>query len=521
MSRVMPKQDTGQRWQRMYEDYTRVWRVNYRGNSLESVLVSSARYNPVCHDWEYTLTDPEGKRIEGVTKERDLKGFAESFFSSRRNIPAKAEEQRKLATTKQIDDAESDSSETASIASSFWSNSTSTTVASFDSDTMDAASEAVIEAFMGDLELCNLFTKAFTNYDREKVLRNGVRLLKWFGRRLLAVANTPTHREAARFFLSRRHDRIIMHGLAEGMEGQILDEEQRKSRSSKLVKLETHLQRQLPGDVESEPSSDSEEEQESTSPLHVDSVKKYLTSSHAFARLKEELSDFVSPFTNESMWMKKLWIGEVPIHFELPSMISKPTRLDDIKLAMEHRSTLRIIWWPLKQPRRLLAPSRIRMLLKTCHKSVHSPEKKVVKCGCEKKEILPKHNEQNEWSYRIDPDFLDEDDHVSLAEQALIHYYHGYEKCFATDRFDNLLLGIPHRINGAEIRFKGYGIWAKQGWTLPKLAGFVLITQGWAMLFVIYWLCRHPGDIQNAFVPALYSLALVTVFVAIPDVFRT
>ena len=144
-----------------------------------------------------------------------------------------------------------------------------------------------------------------------------------------------------------------------------------------------------------------------------------------------------------------------------------------------------------------------------------------MKCGCEKGKVLPKQHEQNEYAYSIQPPYLEEEDHICLAEQALIHYYHGYTKCHATDRFGKLLLGIPHRVNGARLCFKGYGIWARQGWTLPKLAAFVLTTQGWTILFALCWLWYHPGDLQNAFVPAFYSLGLVTVFVAIPDVFRT
>ena len=143
----------------------------------------------------------------------------------------------------------------------------------------------------------------------------------------------------------------------------------------------------------------------------------------------------------------------------------------------------------------------------------------MVRCGFKKGEVLPKRSEQHEYTYNIHPSCLEEEDHICLAEQALIHYYHGYEKCHATDRFRKLLLGIPHRLNGTKLGFKGYGIWARQGWMLPKLAAFALVTQGWAIFFVIYWLSHHPGDLQNAFVPALYSLGLVTIFVTVPDVF--
>ena len=155
------------------------------------------------------------------------------------------------------------------------------------------------------------------------------------------------------------------------------------------------------------------------------------------------------------------------------------------------------------------------------HKSIYEPEKKVVKCCHERDQVLPKHNEQHEYTYVPSPN-LDEEHHICIAEQALIHYYHGHETCqSATNHFDRSILpGVPHRVNGAQIGPKGYGIWARQGWTIPKMAAFVLITQGWAIAFVVFWLCYHPGDIQNAFTPALYSLGLVTIFVAVPDIYQ-
>ena len=146
----------------------------------------------------------------------------------------------------------------------------------------------------------------------------------------------------------------------------------------------------------------------------------------------------------------------------------------------------------------------------------------VVKCKYgTKKEVLPTLNERHEYTYQPYLQFVDKDDHVSLAEQALIHYYHGYETCHATDHFSKLVDSIPYRVNGVELGLKGYGIWARQGWTLPKLAAFALVTQGWAIGFAGCWLYKYPGDLQNAFVPALYWLGFITIFVVVPDVFRT
>ena len=141
-------------------------------------------------------------------------------------------------------------------------------------------------------------------------------------------------------------------------------------------------------------------------------------------------------------------------------------------------------------------------------------------CTC-KGDVLPNLSDQNEYIYNIDPPDLEKEIHILRAERALIDYYHGYNSCHATDHISRLILGIPHRVTGTKLGLKGYGIWARQGWTLARLATFALITQGWAVVFVAFWLWYYPGDLQNAFSPGYYSLGLVTVFVAVPDVLFT
>lgn len=37
-------------------------------------------------------------------------------------------------------------------------------------------------------------------------------------------------------------------------------------------------------------------------------------------------------------------------------------------------------------------------------------------------------------------------------------------------------------------------------------------------MFVPFWLGRHPGDIQNAFIPPFFFLALAGVCVVLPQV---
>ncbi|KAL8911077.1 MAG: hypothetical protein Q9172_007737 [Xanthocarpia lactea] len=428
----------------------------------------------------------------------------------------------------------SDSSETASIASVAWSDSSKSSVSMGASDTLEAGLEEIAEFLLSDKELYQIFVEALTRHNRDKVLKNGARLLKWFGRRLVVSAGKTVEREAAEFFQNRRHCRSIMDRIAlqipENSTEKIWQGQMAQGQLQKLInrdRLEAHLRRTIettgPIDNESEHSIDSEDEQqngEEEPNLNLDAAKSFLKSSDALVRLKEEMGDLISPFGSKAMWKKTLWIDGQQVYFELPDTVPQRTRIDILKLALEKYLKMPIIWWPFKQPRRCLLSNKVRIVL-PCHLRIY-PKKMVVKCKYgTKKEVLPTLNERHEYTYQPYLQFLDEDDHVNLAEQALIHYYHGYETCHATDHFSKLVDSIPCRVNGVELGLKGYGIWARQGWTLPKLAAFALVTQGWAVGFAACWLYKYPGDLQNAFVPALYWLGIITIFVVVPDVFRT
>ncbi|KAL8878006.1 MAG: hypothetical protein Q9198_004096 [Flavoplaca austrocitrina] len=148
-----------------------------------------------------------------------------------------------LETSSEIlEDAESDSSETASIASFAWSNSSKSSVSSGASDTLVAGLDETTEFFLSDEELRDLFAKAFTTQSRKKVLRNGVRLLKWLGRRLVISATTTIEKEAAEFFLSRNHGRSIMNRIALQISDNPIVKGTQGQSSMKREKVETHLQ---------------------------------------------------------------------------------------------------------------------------------------------------------------------------------------------------------------------------------------------------------------------------------------
>lgn len=269
----------------------------------------------------------------------------------------------------QVNDAQSDSSETARIASFAWSDTSEASTSSSASGTLEAAVEEAAEVFMGGEKLHNLLIEAFIVYDQDKISRNGVRLLKWLDRRLMIAANNSTEKEVARFFLSRRLDQAIMNIIARVMESKPLDEgsqgqvgERQRQSSTRKQRFETYFQR-VPNDVESEPPNDSEDEQKETAWLDVSAMTSYLTSSEAFARFKEEFNDFISPFTTEAVWKKKLWVGEAQIRFELPDTDPRTSTIDKFKFALEKGLSMPILWWPFKQPRENLRPDKVRMLL--------------------------------------------------------------------------------------------------------------------------------------------------------------
>ncbi|KAL9039214.1 MAG: hypothetical protein Q9180_002660, partial [Flavoplaca navasiana] len=269
---------------------------------------------------------------------------------------------------------DSDSSETASIASVAWSDSSKSSVSSGSSDALVAGLDETTEFFLSDKELRGLFAQAFTSQSRDKVMRNGVRLLKWLGRRLVVSAKTTIEKEAAEFFLSRSHGRSIMNRIALQIsdkpivkltQGHIAQHQLQSS--MKREKIETHLQQlrdptnSTPNDFESENTTDSEDEQqigEEKEKLNLDAAKSFLKSSDALARLKEELGDFISPFSGEAMWKKTLWIGGQQIHFELPETAPQRTRINEMELALEEHLKMPILWWPLKQPRKWLSSNR-------------------------------------------------------------------------------------------------------------------------------------------------------------------
>jgi hypothetical protein len=119
----------------------------------------------------------------------------------------------------------------------------------------------------------------------------------------------------------------------------------------------------------------------------------------------------------------------------------------------------------------------------------------------------------------LSPPNIAKETHISRSQKALIGFYHGHVRC-ETNKIEKLVLGVPHRFTDSKLQMnEGYGIYAKQGFSMVKGMLFALVTQCWAIAFAAWWLWHHPGDLQNASIPAFYSLAFVALFVAIPDIF--
>ncbi|OCK73877.1 hypothetical protein K432DRAFT_430344 [Lepidopterella palustris CBS 459.81] len=113
----------------------------------------------------------------------------------------------------------------------------------------------------------------------------------------------------------------------------------------------------------------------------------------------------------------------------------------------------------------------------------------------------------------------DDDLHISWAEGALTHYLR-YDCENKDEEIDVLISGLPRRkdrTSGKLVKSMGYGIRAQHGWSLFKFLVLLSLSTLGGLVFFVYWLILHPGDLQNASIPYFMILAAVGSFVAIPD----
>ena len=116
----------------------------------------------------------------------------------------------------------------------------------------------------------------------------------------------------------------------------------------------------------------------------------------------------------------------------------------------------------------------------------------------------------------------DEDLHLAWVESTLAHYIMYHRHCITDSDIDDLISGLPKKTNGCigkKARSVGYGIRGIHGWSLAKFLCMLALSTGIGLIFFVYWLVKHPGDIQNASVPYFMLVAAVVGFIAIPDLY--
>jgi len=124
---------------------------------------------------------------------------------------------------------------------------------------------------------------------------------------------------------------------------------------------------------------------------------------------------------------------------------------------------------------------------------------------------------QQETEYHAEP-ILPEEFYAVWVEKTLCANYHDPTQN-DEQLIQDLISHIPKKITGkleSKAKTFGYGIHAVHGWCWYKFVVAIVMSQVPALSFAAYWL-YHKGDLQNAFTPAVYLLALLGVGVALPD----
>ncbi|KAF8536519.1 hypothetical protein BDD12DRAFT_890047 [Trichophaea hybrida] len=108
--------------------------------------------------------------------------------------------------------------------------------------------------------------------------------------------------------------------------------------------------------------------------------------------------------------------------------------------------------------------------------------------------------------------------HFKRVEVTLAHQLHCGSHCNRAT-IEELISHLPKKATGKLERHTtyGYGLYAQQGLALYKIFMAHGVTQAPLWGFAVYWVIRHHGDLQNAFQPALYMLALLTAVIGVAD----
>ncbi|KAF2465752.1 uncharacterized protein BDR25DRAFT_360279 [Lindgomyces ingoldianus] len=147
-------------------------------------------------------------------------------------------------------------------------------------------------------------------------------------------------------------------------------------------------------------------------------------------------------------------------------------------------------------------------------------EKDLVKCGPEKVNL---DEIRRTLEYDISTGSIpDEDLHLAWVETTLAHYILHHHKHITDDNINDIISGLPKKTKicvGKKARSVGYGIHGVYGLSLTKFFYLLAVSTGIGLSFFVYWLVKHPGDIQNASVPYFMLMTAVGGFIALPDLY--
>ncbi|KAK6342890.1 hypothetical protein TWF718_008271 [Orbilia javanica] len=136
--------------------------------------------------------------------------------------------------------------------------------------------------------------------------------------------------------------------------------------------------------------------------------------------------------------------------------------------------------------------------------------------SCSESDQLP---QQGHREYEIDypPGYIPDNlpFNPPIAPEVMLYFY---QNPGCADTNEKLLRFIPKRIvNNPSPPDEAWGLYAEEGLSMWKflVTGFFIVL--FSMLFIIFWLYYHPGDLQNAFTPPTFIVSVVGLLLVAPE----
>jgi hypothetical protein len=131
----------------------------------------------------------------------------------------------------------------------------------------------------------------------------------------------------------------------------------------------------------------------------------------------------------------------------------------------------------------------------------------IIACGGEE---FPPHT-NTEYEYQS----FEPLQHFKLFLEAEIRHHianlHFCRKRTTSKSLQHLPKKVPHKL-GPTPGIEGYGMHTIANVALWRVMIVIFFSQIESVAFAVWWLISHPGDLQNAFVPATMSLGLLAIF---------